>query len=178
MVRPARPEDAGPIAEIQLRGLPEAYAGHVRAEHFDLRTLPERRKEWADEIAARVPRRGVLVAEADGEVAGFVRFGPTRDQAADRTVTGEVMTMFVAEERRRRGVGQALMAAAEAALREHGFTVATLWMAVGNEPARRFYEAAGWRVDGGEKLEPVGSVLASCVRYRIELPSSGAAARP
>jgi GNAT superfamily N-acetyltransferase len=175
VVRPARPEDAGPIAEIQLRGLPEAFAGHVPPAAFP--SLQELRRHWADEIAAGVPRRGMLVAELDCRVVGFVRYGPTRDEDEDRGVVGEVMTVFVEEPSQGRGVGQALLRASEAALRKCGFAAATLWMAVGNERGRRFYEAAGWRLDGGEKLEPVGDARAPCVRYRIDLATAPSAGR-
>jgi ribosomal protein S18 acetylase RimI-like enzyme len=172
-VRPARREDAGPIAEIQLRGLPEAFAGHVPRELFDLRTLPDRRESWAGEIGAPAsPRHGVLVAEIGGRVAGFVRFGPTRDDDTDPEITGEVMTIFTDQDRQGRGVGRALLGAAEAALRMSGFQAATLWMAVGNDRAQRFYKAAGWRLDGGRKLERVGKAQAPCVRYRIELATA------
>jgi GNAT superfamily N-acetyltransferase len=175
-VRPARPDDAGTIAEIQLISLFEAFAGHVPVGAFDRRDLPVRREWWVGEIAARTPRSGVLVAEADGEVGGFVRIGPTRDGDGDPEATGEVMAIFVARDRLGRGVGRALLGAAETALREAGFAQATLWIAVGNERARRFYEAAGWRLDGAEKLEPVANFQAPCVRYRAELATAPSAA--
>jgi GNAT superfamily N-acetyltransferase len=178
-VRPARAEDAGPVAEIQLVRLFDAFAGRVPAEVFDRSGLPERRRWWAREIAAPAPRSAVLVAEAGGGIAGFVRIGPTRDGDGDRATTGEVMAISVAPERTGQGVGRTLMGSAEVLLRELGFAAATLWMAVGNERARRFYEAAGWRRDGSEKLEPVQAVQVPCVRYRIELATapSGAPSR-
>jgi ribosomal protein S18 acetylase RimI-like enzyme len=175
-VRPARSEDAGAIAEIQLIGLFDAFAGHVPAEAFDRRSLPERRDWWAGEIAALAPRGEVLVAEAGGRIVGFVRVGPTRDGDEDAETTGELMTIFVAPDLVGRGIGRALIDAARTALRAAGFTAATLWLAVGNERARRFYEADGWRLDGGKKLEPVGDARAPCVRYRIALPTEPSAA--
>ena len=43
-------------------------------------------------------------------------------------------------------------------LTARGFTDAILWVLVGNQRARRFYEAAGWTCDGAEKSERVGAV--------------------
>ncbi len=38
-----------------------------------------------------------------------------------------------------------------------------------NVRARRFYETAGWRADGGRKTEQRGDVVLREVRYRVTL---------
>ena len=50
-----------------------------------------------------------------------------------------------------------------------GFRAATLWVLRGNERARRFYERAGWTVDGARKDDVVAGVPVTEVRYRRDL---------
>jgi hypothetical protein len=44
-----------------------------------------------------------------------------------------------------------------------------LWVLASNEQARRFYEAAGWRPDGGAQTIELGGATLEEVRYRREL---------
>jgi GNAT superfamily N-acetyltransferase len=67
------------------------------------------------------------------------------------------------------GSGRALMARAVGAMREAGYASAVLWVLVGNERARRFYEIAGWSCDGAEKSERFGSATLTETRYRRSL---------
>jgi GNAT superfamily N-acetyltransferase len=81
--------------------------------------------------------RGELVAENESGVLGFV------------AAVGCVIDLLYTHPRAwGSGAGRALLAAGEAALREHGCAEATLWTEERNERARRVYEAAGWRTDG------------------------------
>jgi GNAT superfamily N-acetyltransferase len=84
----------------------------------------------------------VLVAEADGELIGFitayqdlhsVRFG----------YRAWVEDFAVHPERRSRGVGRALLEAAKAWARERGATHLELDSAEGRKDAHRFYEREG-----------------------------------
>jgi L-amino acid N-acyltransferase YncA len=59
--------------------------------------------------------------------------------------------------------GRALFARAVADLRARGFEAATLWVLRDNQRARRFYEAAGWRLDGSPKSSSSGVEM----RYRV-----------
>jgi ribosomal protein S18 acetylase RimI-like enzyme len=54
-------------------------------------------------------------------------------------------------------------------LRRDGFRVATLWVLVSNDRARRFYERSGWRVDGGKKTEEWSGVVLREERHRRQL---------
>jgi ribosomal protein S18 acetylase RimI-like enzyme len=51
------------------------------------------------------------------------------------------------------GVGHALIAAVETALRQDGFSSAYLWVLDGNDRAAAFYERHGWFEDGTVKLD-------------------------
>jgi GNAT superfamily N-acetyltransferase len=68
-----------------------------------------------------------------------------------------------------RGIGSAFLQHATSRLKTLGFKDATLWVLDTNARTRRFYEAAGWQVEGSEKVEQMGGVALREARYRIDL---------
>jgi ribosomal-protein-alanine N-acetyltransferase len=70
-----------------------------------------------------------------------------------RAIAGEaeLLTLVVSSEHRRAGLGARLLAAFEAEAARRGTGSAFLEVSADNEPARRLYERAGWRVVGGRK---------------------------
>ena len=112
----------------------------------------------ADALAAmRAPafRGGELVADDERGVAGFV--------IARRC---EIDLLYTHPRTWGKGVGRALLTAGEAALREAGCTAATLWTEERNERPRRFYEAAGWTLDGGVRERVWNGAPLRELRYR------------
>jgi GNAT superfamily N-acetyltransferase len=161
-VRDAKVADAAAIGQVHVAAWRAAY-GHVMPAGF-LAGLDAARagQRWADWLQGDV---AVLVAEMDGMVAGFCRYGPSRDPDAGDAV-GEVIAINVDPARWRCGLGRALLVEAAARLRET-FAEATLWVVRENPRARAFYEALGWRPDGTERVETAltGTPIAE-VRYR------------
>ena len=47
-----------------------------------------------------------------------------------------------------------------------------LWVVEDNGPARRFYESAQWRPDGGRKVDDRFGTGVTEVRYRIDLAAA------
>lgn len=85
-------------------------------------------------------RRGFqLAAEACGSLAAFILTEPERGR-------GHVITVDVAPEHRRGGVGLALMQAAEDHYRAMGARGMSLEVAVNNAGALAFYARLGYRV--------------------------------
>ena len=66
----------------------------------------------------------VLIAEVDGHVVGFAAIGPSGDE--DGGGDGEVRAMYLIAGHWGQGIGRALMGSALDALRQAGFTEATL----------------------------------------------------
>lgn len=152
-VRPASVEDAAAVAAVHVRAWQVAYAHVFPAAALAALDLPARAQRWRGILAAGTP---VLVA---GEpVAGFAALDP-----------GELRALYVDPERWGGGLGRALLAAAEAALRGGGHAEATLWVLDANPRARRFYEVAGWRADGGSKRAVHLGVPVTELRYRKRL---------
>ena len=92
------------------------------------------RADFAQALAT--PTATVLVQRDGGTIAGGVMVGFDGHR-------GWVYYLAVASERRGQGIGRALMAAAEAWLRERGARKLQLMLRDGN-PASSFYEALGY----------------------------------
>ena len=169
-VRDATPADAEGIAGTHIACWQEAYADQLPAELLaGLSATFERRREFWEGIArSSGSLEALLVATAVVEVIGFAHVCPSRDPFADRT-TGEVTAIYLRRSYWGRGIGRQLLAEAMNRLRACGFTDATLWVLDTNMRTRRFYEAAGWVVDGTDKTDQIGEVTLREVRYRTSL---------
>lgn len=113
----------------------EGQGASVRCTPDDLRR----------DVAGPEPRFGALLAEVDGRVAGFL----TWTWLHSIWLGGRVMNIddvFVQDDCRGRGVGEALMHAARAACRAHGAPRLRWEVEAGNAAAIRFYERLGARL--------------------------------
>lgn len=89
-------------------------------------------------------RSAVFVAEDDdGSVIGFVSVGSRAHWSGD--IDAYVGELVVAERLERRGVGNALMDAAEGWGRERGLRRLTLETGAANTAAREFYRSRGYQ---------------------------------
>jgi GNAT superfamily N-acetyltransferase len=160
-VRAAVPGDAEAIAAVHVAAWQEAYAHVFEPGALAALDPAPRTRHWREGI-----RSGWTVLVAD-DGSGFVSVGPARD--ADEPELGELYAIYVTPERWGTGVGRALMAAALEALRDGDFSEAVLWVLEDNPRARRFYERAGWALDGAAKEEEFLGTRVREVRYRISL---------
>jgi GNAT superfamily N-acetyltransferase len=65
----------------------------------------------------------------------------------------------------RRGHGRELMSWAKDLARARGWARMTLWVLRDNAPARRFYEAEGFRADGQARDKAIGGAAIAELRY-------------
>ena len=166
VIRPAEPGDEDRIALVHVRSWQDAYRGHMPQAFLDALDVGQRAEIWRRRLsAARQSRGGVVVVESGGMIAGFAQFGPSRDEDADRKRTGEVGAIYLRPESVGQGLGQLLMSSAVGALARLGYTSATLWVLDSNTRARRFYERAGWCVDGAVKEDGKHGFTIREVRY-------------
>lgn len=170
LIRRAVPQDAEAIAAVHIQTWQVAYRGQLPDHYLNHLSLElERRAEtWRTEISTpRSPKHEVWVANAEARLHGFVALGPARD--LDPNVTGEVYAIYVHPNRWGQGVGRALFTHAASRLASFGYRAAILWVLESNIGAHRFYETAGWAVDGRTKVEtgPDGIELRE-VSYRTQ----------
>jgi GNAT superfamily N-acetyltransferase len=164
--RPATRADVPGIAEVRIRSWQEAYRGAVPQDYLD-----------ALDVAAEVARRegrpldGQHVAEANGEVVGWLSVGPYRPDDGEEVPgpsCGEVEAIYAVPEVWGLGVGRALMAYGLGELRRLGLHPVLLWVLASNEQARRFYERAGFRADGAVVDFEIGGTTLPELRYRYD----------
>jgi ribosomal protein S18 acetylase RimI-like enzyme len=149
VIRKAAPEDALGIAEVQVAAWHAAYRGLVPDVRLDAFTVEARHAAWTRILSDPNDRARTTVFVRDGVVVGFASVGPSRD--ADGS--GEVWALYVHPGAWGSGAGRALLEEGLAHLSELGFASAMLWVLEGNTRAIRFYEAAGFHLDGATKVD-------------------------
>ena len=131
----------------------------------------ESRHEWWSRRLNALESGGAVLVVADSEAGraeGFAFLGPCS------ATEGEVYAIYV-DPRRWRGRPRNRVAGRRpsARWRTGGFGQAILWVLEGNERGRSFYETQGWRPDGALKIEEIGGVQVTELRYRKQLGGSG-----
>lgn len=136
-------------------------------------------EELFRDAAAQVARgeRVLVVAQAaDGTLLGTVQIAFAAQE--NQPHRGDLCKMLVARAYRRAGIGEALMAAAEAAARDAGRDLLVLDTAT--PEAARLYERAGWQPVGSVPryaLEPDGRFCATTFYFK-DLRAAAPAAPP
>ncbi len=145
-MRPFEPGDLAAVQRVRAAAFAPVFAsfraivGDEIARHAFARAEGEQ-AALLDGLCREGAGHAVLVAEAGGEVVGFVSY--TLDVA---TRTGEIGLNAVHPDRAGRGVGAAMYAHVLALMRQAGAAVAAV--STGGDPshapARRAYEKAGF----------------------------------
>lgn len=165
VVRGAEERDVAAIAGVHVRAWRAAYRGLVRDAVLDNLSVAERERMWAGLVPSRDDAHVTIVAEIDGAVVGFCSVAaPSRDPDAPKG-TAEIPAIYVEPDRRRGGVGAALMDAALVALEATGWRRVTLWVVATNANAKAFYARFGFLPDGASQaVEDLGANLDRLVR--------------
>ena len=174
VVRAPTPDDAAALAALTARAWQVGYRGLMPDDFLDQLDAVDRRPAWRSRLERHAGRHRerreadeLLVAELvergrRSDLVGVATIGPERGGDGTR---GELWMINVDPGAWRRGVGSRLLAAATTRLGERGHDEAVVWVLEGNHRARRFYEGAGWRHDGGRKLASFGGRSVPEVRY-------------
>jgi GNAT superfamily N-acetyltransferase len=166
-IEPAAPGDAQAVAEVHVLSWQHAYRGIFPDEFLAQLSVERRTAMWRDSIATGRPQ--LLVARVDDCVAGFIAFGPCRDDAAPEGAA-EVWAFYLAPDRWSTGTGRALWEAARGRMLLQGAHRASLWVLASNPRAIRFYLAAGFKPEAGSiKPLTMGGVQVQEERYVQEL---------
>jgi ribosomal protein S18 acetylase RimI-like enzyme len=144
--RAAEPADAPALKELFAESFVETF-GHLYRpadlqEFLDSNTLAKWQANLAD------PEVAIRVAEADGELAGFIELAPKKLPYDTAAPAIELRRLYLRSNAHGRGIADALMrwALKEAALR--GAQEVVLSVYVDNHRARRFYQRYGFEAVG------------------------------
>jgi ribosomal protein S18 acetylase RimI-like enzyme len=167
VIRRALTEDSHGIALVHISSWQHAYRGIVPQVHLDHLSVADREKRWF-EILDRGGSE-TLVADAEGRVVGFISYGKSRQEQAERA-EGEIYAIYVSSSHWSRGVGRSLWEAALARLRDLGFVRVIVWVLAANEKAIRFYGRLGFTLcEGSDTTVEIGGKGLSEVRYGIAI---------
>ncbi|WP_446213225.1 N-acetyltransferase family protein [Micromonospora sp. IBSANI012] len=158
-IRREEPEDAEAIARVHIHGWQAGYAG-IMPDEVLRRLNPVAWAQRRRDLGTADPEHPftTLLAEVDGVLAGFVTFGPYRnnqDRGDLDPTYGEVLATYVEPAHWGDGTARALLAAARDGLAGRGWRAYRLWVLAENTRARRFYERAGLSADGERSTYPV-----------------------
>ncbi|MBQ0893645.1 GNAT family N-acetyltransferase [Micromonospora sp. U56] len=158
-IRREEPEDAEAIARVHIHGWQAGYAG-IMPDEVLRRLNPVAWAQRRRDLGTADPEHPftTLLAEVDGVPAGFVTFGPYRnnqDRGDLDPAYGEVLATYVEPAHWGDGTAWALLAAARDGLAGRGRREYRLWVLAENVRARRFYERAGLSADGERSTYPV-----------------------
>ncbi len=162
-IRRAEISDASEIARIHVETWRIAYAEIVPSSYLARMSKEGRARSWEHKLSDANEEVRVA-ALADGSIAGWISFGPSRDK--DDKETGEVYAIYVDQSHWGQGTGRTLLTDAILHLGRKGYSSVSLWVLEENRRAKRFYEKAGFGLDGATKsIEIDGSELCE-FRYR------------
>ncbi|MFB6298678.1 MAG: GNAT family N-acetyltransferase [Halobacteriales archaeon] len=108
------------------------YGSHLKAE--------PNREQIRTAMARHILTGTLRVAREDDRIRGFVMFDLEEGAYEQDVVRGVIQNIYVEPAARGRGIGSALLAAAEAALDHAGADVVALEVMASNEAAQRLYE--------------------------------------
>jgi ribosomal protein S18 acetylase RimI-like enzyme len=139
VVRLGTAQDRAYVADLGKRTVMDSVAA--------FRPAPERQVFRAlDRLYESIDAQShmTLIAEFEGKQCGFVLFLDELPDEVTFLPQGVIAYMAVEPAVRRRGVGAALLSAAEDEARERGLPFMSLMVTEDNVPARELYERAGY----------------------------------
>ncbi|MEV0896010.1 GNAT family N-acetyltransferase [Actinoplanes sp. NPDC049802] len=142
-IRPARPDDAGRMAVVNIRCWQETYRGVMTDAILDEPRLPAfRERFWRAAMTdERYRDNRVAVAERDGDIIGLAMSGPSLP-------VRHLFVLYVLASDHGTGAGKALLDAVIPPGEP-----ASLWVADPNPRAQAFYRKQGFRPDGTVQVD-------------------------
>jgi L-amino acid N-acyltransferase YncA len=134
LLRAATTDDARRCAAI--------YAPYVTESWISFEEVPPTADEMAARIAANGASHGWLVAELDGQIAGYAYGSPHRTRSAYKTSCD--VAVYIDPAFARRGVGRALYGALLPQLKDKAYHAAFGGIALPNAASIALHEACGF----------------------------------
>jgi ribosomal protein S18 acetylase RimI-like enzyme len=149
-VRLAQPDEWGVVRDVRLAALadaPDAFASTVGRE------AGQTEAEWRSRIAVSP----WFLAWHEGQPAGLVAMFPEQTAFPEQSPTPpnwHLVSMWVQPEARGVGVADRLVTAVLEHAQAAGAAQVTLWVVIGNDRARSFYQRMGFVPTGRRQMYP------------------------
>jgi len=147
-IRKATSADADVVSELAHRIFLDTFGAQNKPEDIELHAA----RSYSTEIQRSEiddPALTYLIAEVDGEPAGFAMIGEPRSESCSRFPKPiELFRFYVDKSWHGKGIAQPLMAACEQVARSLGGKTICLSVWLENPRAIRFYEKIGFRKAG------------------------------
>jgi ribosomal protein S18 acetylase RimI-like enzyme len=137
-IRLARPDDAGPIADVHDQAWRYAYRGVIPGPDLE-RMVQRRGPRWWKNAIDRKTR--IVVLSFGGVIAGYATYG--RNRAATLPYQGEIFEIYIRPEYQGIGLGRRLFKAVRRDLAGHEVKSLLVWALADNENACGFYKRLG-----------------------------------
>jgi GNAT superfamily N-acetyltransferase len=172
-VRPARPDDVGEIARIQVETWRTGYATILPAAVLAGLTVEAAAAAWQPAVAEPPsPRHHVLVAQEGEWTVGFTALAPAEQLQPDDPSPATTVAfgpLLVEPRWGRRGHGSRLLAAGVDHARGDGMDRAVIWIPENDEASRAFLVSAGGAPDGLARALDTGAGELREIRLHVSL---------
>lgn len=172
-IRPAATSDIDAIAALHALSWRTSYRRILPNAFLDGPVEGDRTSHWCEMMEGVGEERTVFVAEAGGNLTGFVSVARSSEQGFD----GYIEHIHVRPDLKGAGIGRQLMAAAADRLIAMGCGSAYLLVFDGNRRAIRFYEALGGRSSPFGMEDMAGKRISRLRTAWYDLPALAKACR-
>lgn len=162
IIRQMHIEDIAGIARVHATTWQTTYRGIIPDAYLDAIQVEEWQERWIPNLTRPASNKFGYVAENEetGEIAGFVRGGPTR--YPDLPYRGELYAIYILKSYQQHGLGRRLVRALASDLQNAGLSEMLLWVLEANTASRRFYEALGGQFVKTNTFEIGGASINEC----------------
>jgi GNAT superfamily N-acetyltransferase len=165
--------DAAAVAEVHVRSWQKAYFGMLTDSVLDGLSVARWTATRRQILKRASPDQRFWVVETGNGLLGFLDSGASRDPDAPASQgVAEIWAMYVHPSAWGQGLGRALMQRCLDDLSARHWRLVNLWVLDQNDPARRFYEAAGFQPDGASRRDSFSGCSWTDLRYTLELGQS------
>ncbi|MBQ8654967.1 MAG: GNAT family N-acetyltransferase [Clostridia bacterium] len=153
--------DAALISHINATSWRKAYRGIIPQHYLD--RLPD--EYWVPSVRAWLDsgRFSALIVLEDKKPQGACIYGRSRDESL--AGWGEIVSLYLLPEARRRGLGSRLLEEAVSRLQADGYARLFVWSFEKNLPADAFYRRHGFFPSTDRESVPLGGAVIHERRY-------------
>ncbi len=153
-IRCAMAADSGEVGALNVRAWQAAYVGILPDSLLAALSADKKAQAWAEYVATIPDDDRLWVLDDAGIVSAYCRTGPAGPWDADLGPhAAEVLGLYVDPARIGTGLGRRLFGHAVDDLLCRGFAPVCVYAYGQNSRAIRFYQAAGFRLDGRTRLD-------------------------